>query len=281
MSVVIGIDVGGSTTKIVGFRKEGEKISLIEPQFVRANDPLTACYGAFGKFTDENRLAISDVDKVMMTGVGSSYVKRNLYGLDCVHVPEFSSIGRGGLYLSGLDEALVVSMGTGTALVHAKRGGEMRYLGGTGVGGGTIMGLSRLLLQAESIEHIADYAETGDLSKIDLRIGDLSSKENLVILSKELTASNFGNVSDIASREDIALGILNMVFETSAMVSVFAAHEAGVKDIVLTGNLTRFPHCERKFRELNSPHYNYGVNFIIPDNSRYSTVIGTALSGLK
>ena len=280
MSVVIGIDVGGSTTKIVGFHKENGKIDLIEPQFVRANDPLTACYGAFGKFTDENRLAISDVDKVMMTGVGSSYVKRNLYGLDCVHVPEFTSIGRGGLYLSGLDEAIVVSMGTGTAIVHAKKNGEMKYLGGTGVGGGTIMGLSKLLLQAESIEHISDYAETGDLSKIDLRIGDLSTKENLSALAQELTASNFGNVSDIATREDIALGILNMVFETIAMVSVFAAREAGVKDIVLTGNLTRFPHCERKFRELNQPHYNYGVNFIIPENSRFSTVIGTALSGL-
>ena len=280
MSVVIGIDVGGSTTKIVGFHKENGKIDLIEPQFVRANDPLTACYGAFGKFTDENRLAISDVDKVMMTGVGSSYVKRNLYGLDCVHVPEFTSIGRGGLYLSGLDEAIVVSMGTGTAIVHAKKNGEMKYLGGTGVGGGTIMGLSKLLLQAESIEHISDYAETGELSKIDLRIGDLSTKENLSALAQELTASNFGNVSDIATREDIALGILNMVFETIAMVSVFAAREAGVKDIVLTGNLTRFPHCERKFRELNQPHYNYGVNFIIPENSRFSTVIGTALSGL-
>ena len=280
MSVVIGIDVGGSTTKIVGFRKEDGKISLIEPQFVRANDPLTACYGAFGKFTDENRLEISDVDKVMMTGVGSSFVKRNLYGLDCVHVPEFTSIGLGGLYISGLDEAIVVSMGTGTAIVHAKRNGEMKYLGGTGVGGGTIMGLSRLLLQAESIEHISDYAETGDLSKIDLRIGDFSTKENLASLASDLTASNFGNVSDIATREDIALGILNMVFETIAMVSVFAAREAGVKDIVLTGNLTRFPHCERKFRELNSPQYNYGVNFIIPENSRFSTVIGTALSGL-
>ena len=246
---------------------------------MRANDPLTACYGAFGKFTDENGLAISDVEKVMMTGVGASYVKRNLYGLDCVHVPEFTSIGRGGLYLSGLTEALVVSMGTGTALVHAKQNGEMRYLGGTGVGGGTIMGLSRLLLQAESIEHIADYAETGDLSKIDLRIGDIAD-ENLAILSRELTASNFGNVSDIATREDIALGILNMVFETIGMVSVFAAHEAGVQDIILTGNLTRFPHCEKKFAELNGLRKNYGVNFIIPENSRFSTVIGTALSGL-
>ena len=49
MSVVIGIDVGGSTTKIVGFRKsEGGKAELICPQFVRANDPVTATYGAFG-----------------------------------------------------------------------------------------------------------------------------------------------------------------------------------------------------------------------------------------
>ncbi len=280
MSVVIGIDVGGSTTKIVGFRKTSDGISLIEPQFVRANDPITATYGAFGKFTDENELAISDISKVMMTGVGSSYVKRKLYGLECAHVPEFHSIGLGGLYLSRLDNALVVSMGTGTALVHAKKDGDMKYLGGTGVGGGTIMGLSRLLLQAESIEHIVEYAESGNLANIDLRIGDFTSAENLTTLSRDLTASNFGNVSDVASKEDIALGILNMVFETVGMVSVFAAHEVGVENIVLTGNLTRLPHCSKKFAELNGLKANYGVNFIIPENSRFATVIGTALSGL-
>ncbi len=280
MSVVIGIDVGGSTTKIVGFRTEGDSTRLIEPQFVRANDPITATYGAFGKFTDENELAISDIKKVMMTGVGSSYVKKKLYGLNCEHVPEFHSIGLGGLYLSGLDNALVVSMGTGTALVHAERDGEMKYLGGTGVGGGTVMGLSRLLLQAESIEHIVEYAELGNLANIDLRIGDFTAPENLTALSRDLTASNFGNVSDVASKEDIALGILNMVYETIGMVSVFAAHEVGVENIVLTGNLTRLPHCARKFNELNSLRQNYGVNFIIPENSRFATVIGTALSGL-
>ena len=48
---VLGIDVGGSTTKIVGFRKEKEGLSLIPPQFVRAADPITSIYGAFGKFT--------------------------------------------------------------------------------------------------------------------------------------------------------------------------------------------------------------------------------------
>ena len=281
MSVVIGIDVGGSTTKIVGFQRNGGENTLIKPQFVRANDPITACYGAFGKFTDENGLKISDIEKVMITGVGSAFVKNGIYGLECQHVPEFESIGLGGLYLSGLSNALVVSMGTGTALVHAQAGGEMKYLGGTGVGGGTIMGLSRLLLQAESIDHIAKYAESGDLSKVDLRIGDLTTKENLTALSRELTASNFGKLSDLATREDLALGIFNLVFETIGMVSVFAAHEAGCQDIVLTGNLTRFPHCETKFNELSALKKNYGVNFIIPENARFSTVIGTAISGLK
>ncbi len=276
-NITIGIDVGGSTTKIVGFRNTGGGMELIEPQIVRANDPLTSTYGAFGKFTDENRIPISSIDKVMMTGVGSSYVKHDLYGLDCRRVEEFKSIGLGGLYLSGLDDALVVSMGTGTAIVHSKKNGEMNYLGGTGVGGGTLVGLSKLLLQAGSIDHIIEFAEGGELSNIDLKIKDISASGSG--LSKELTAANFGNVSDVATKSDIALGIMNMVFETVGMVSIFASRHVGVKDIVLTGNLTRLPFCGQKFEEFNTMH-NYGVSFMIPKNAQFSTVIGTALSGL-
>lgn len=276
MGIIIGIDVGGSTTKIVGFKKDGGSFKLIEPQFVKANDPLTATYGAFGKFTDENGIAISDIEKVCMTGVGSSYVKRDLYGIDCMRVPEFTCIGRGGLYLSGLADALVVSMGTGTALVHASKE-KMEYLGGTGVGGGTLMGLSELLTGAQSVEHIVEYAEGGDLSMIDLKIKDITAPDALAGLSRDMTASNFGNVSDVATKSDIALGILNMVYETVGMVSVFAARHCGVKDVVLTGNLTRLPFCKKKFEEFNG--MGYGVRFIIPDRAQFATVIGSALSG--
>lgn len=279
MSVVVGIDIGGSTTKIVGIRvaEDGSR-TLIKPQNVKATDPLTAVYGAFGKFTDENRLEIKDISRVMMTGVGSSYVKRNLYGLDCKRASEFESIGKGGLYLSGLREALVVSMGTGTAMVHAK-GDKMSYLGGTGVGGGTLMGLSKLLLKAENIDHIAEYADGGDLANIDLRIRDITAKEAMSDLAADMTAANFGNVSDVATKSDIARGIMNMVFETVAMVSVFAARSVGVKDVVLTGNVTVLEQCRAKFKEIGE--MNYGVNFIIPEYSRYATVIGAALRGVE
>ena len=45
--IIIGIDVGGSTPKIVGV---DDSRNLIEPMFVRATDPITSLYGAFGKF---------------------------------------------------------------------------------------------------------------------------------------------------------------------------------------------------------------------------------------
>ena len=278
MSVVVGIDVGGSTTKIVAVREDGGVRTLIEPQIVRANDPVTATYGAFGKFTDENNLKIQDITRVMMTGVGSSFVKRDLYGLECRKVEEFNSIGVGGLYLSGLDEALVVSMGTGTAMVHAKRGGEMNYLGGTGVGGGTLLGLTKLLTKAENSRHIEELAAAGDLEKIDLRIKHMTESESLSTLSRELTAANFGRVSDLASHEDVALGVMNLVFETIGMVSIFAARSVGVRDIVLTGNVTQFAYCKEKFDFFND--LGYGVRFSIPDRSRFATAIGTAMLGL-
>lgn len=280
MSVIIGIDVGGSTTKIVGFERDGEKNRLIEPQFVRANDPVTATYGAFGKFTDENKLSIKDIDKIMMTGVGSSFIKRDLYGLECVKVPEFNGIGLGGLYISGLDEAVVVSMGTGTAVVHARPDGKMDYLGGTGVGGGTLMGLSKLLLAAESIDHIEEYAALGNIGNIDLRIKDMTASDSKSMLSADLTASNFGNVSDLATKEDMALGIMNIVYETIGMVSIFAAKSVGVKNIVLTGNLTRLAFCKEKADFFNSLKPMYGVNLIMPKLSEYATVIGAAMHGL-
>ena len=277
MSVVIGIDVGGSTTKIVAVRDEGGVRTLIEPQIVKANDPVTATYGAFGKFTDENGLKIQDITRVMMTGVGSSFVKRDLYGLDCRKVEEFNSIGVGGLYLSGLDEALVVSMGTGTAMVHAKRGGKMNYLGGTGVGGGTLLGLTKLLTGAESSRHIEELASAGDLEKIDLRIKHMTESESLSALSRELTAANFGKVSDLATHEDVALGAMNLVFETIGMVSVFAARSVRVRDVVLTGNVTQFAYCKEKFDFFND--LGYGVKFLIPERSRFATAIGAALLG--
>ena len=273
-NTIIGIDVGGSTTKIVGFQKQDGEQKLISPLFVKAGDPITSLYGAFGRFLCDNGLTLDDIDRVKVTGVGSSYLNKPIYELDCDNVSEFESIGRGGLYISGLDEAIVVSMGTGTALVHAKKGEGVSYLGGTGVGGGTLVGLSKLLIGMNNVSHIEELAEQGDINKIDLKIKDISNPGRFDGMSAELTASNFGKVSDLADRADIAAGIINTVFETIAMMAIFAARGKGISDIVLTGNMTTFSSCKKVFGEMSTL---FGVNFIIPENAQFATVIGAAL----
>lgn len=276
---VIGIDVGGTTTKIVGFRmKENGEQELIAPQFVRATDPLTSIYGAFGKFTSQNGLGLSDIDKILMTGAGSSVIKQNIYNLNCTFVPEFSSSGIGGLYLSGLSEAIVVSMGTGTALVHAKKNGnkcDVKYLGGTGIGGGTLTGLSRRLIGVDTVGHIEQLCRDGNLDNVDLRIKDISQTHTYHGINENLTASNFGKLSDMATNADLALGLANMVAETIAMLAIFAARNYKLRDVVLIGNLTTISPIRDAFADLEK---DFGIHFVIPENAQFGTVIGAALN---
>ena len=274
--IIIGIDLGGSTTKIVGFDSDCCAARLIDPLFVRATDPITAVYGAFGKFLDTNNFSLEDIRKVMVTGVGASYLSKPLYGLPCEKVAEFTANGLGGLYLSGLERALITSCGTGTSLVYAERGAEPKYLGGTGVGGGTLVGLSKKMLNMDNVEHISELAKNGTLGNIDLKINDITKSDILPGFGDIMTASNFGSVSDLATREDIALGIINMVFETIGMVSIFAARNYNLRDVVLTGNLSAVAQAPEIFDILNRM---FDMNFIIPDNSSFGTVIGAALMG--
>ncbi|MBR5446280.1 MAG: type II pantothenate kinase [Clostridia bacterium] len=274
--IVIGIDVGGSTTKIVGFGQKNGSWELIAPLFVKATDPITSIYGAFGKFLVSNDLNLSDIEKVMITGVGSTYITKPIYDLPFERIEEFRSNGLGGLYLSGLDKAIITSCGTGTALVYATRETEPQYLGGTGVGGGTLMGLSKKMLGLENIQHIEKMAENGFLSNIDLKIKDISRNDIVPGFGDTMTASNFGKLSDMATKNDIAKGLLNMVFETIGMMSIFAARNYNIKDIVLTGNLTSVGYAAEVFDTLNKM---FDMRFQIPENSRFGTVIGAALAG--
>lgn len=273
--VTIGIDIGGSTTKIVGFSTDNG-YTLIEPLSVKATDPITSVYGAFGKFLTQNNLELSDIEKVAITGVGSKYITKPLYSLPCENVPEFRCIGLGGLYLSKFEKAIVVSMGTGTALVHASHGGKIDYLGGTGVGGGTLVGISEKLIGVGNVEHIAALAESGNLDNIDLRIKDITP--GTYDLPANMTAANFGKVSDLATKEDLALGLMNMIYETIGMMAVFNSRMHNTNDVVLTGNLTQTPQASVAFATLSEM---FNVNFVIPERAQYSTVIGAALCALS
>lgn len=272
MSVIIGIDVGGSTTKIVGYTDRVKPVGMLK---VEAADPQTSAYGALGKFINENKLSLADVKQIIVTGVGSSLFKKEIYGIPTCSVDEFKAIGLGGLALSNKKEGLVVSMGTGTAFVRAGKKGIF-HIGGSGVGGGTVVGLSSRLCGVKSFRTVVKLAEKGKLGKVDLNIGDISTRA-ISTLTKEITASNFGKMEDGLVAADLAAGVLNMVFQTIGMMAVFACRNENMKDVILTGTLAQVPSATKVFDMLHDMH---GVNFIIPKNALYATATGAALSYL-
>lgn len=271
MSLVIGIDVGGSTTKIVGI-EDGNIIK--SPMNITANDPITSLFGAFGKYLYDNNIALEDVEHVMLTGVGSSGVTMPIYGLPTTHVDEFVSDGLGARFDSGLDRLVVVSMGTGTTLVRVD-GDKINHIGGISMGGGTLQGLSHLLLKTSHIDDVVEMASRGDISHINLQIKDIS-KGDIEGLPMHATASLFGKaVSGNATQEDIAKGLICMVLETIGSCAVLSQIGGGFKDFVLIGNLTRLPECQLIFPMMESL---YDVRFHIPEHARYCTALGAALS---
>ena len=268
MGKIVGIDVGGSTTKIIGF--DGDK--LFSPLLVKATDPVSSVYGAFGRFLTENQIQLAHIDRIMVTGVGSTFINEKVLGIPTYKVDEFLAIGLGGLFLSGLAKAVIVSMGTGTAFVMAENG-RARHLGGSGVGGGTLLGLSNRMLNVRNFSDIVEMAKSGDLKHVDLSIGDISHNE-LVGMPEDTTASNFGKMIDLASKDDIALGIINMVFQTIGMLAIFCARNEKVGHVVLTGNLTNVPQSQEVFEGLTRLH---GMVFHIPENAEFATAVGAAL----
>ena len=60
------------------------------------------------------------------------------------------------------------------------------------------------------------------------------------------------------------------------VMSIFAARNYGIKDVVLTGNLSSVAYAAEVFDTLNKM---FDMRFQIPENSRFGTVIGAALAG--
>ncbi len=269
MEIRIGIDIGSSTTKIVAFHQD----RMLDPMVVCADSQVASLYGAFGRYLYENNLELNDIAGVYITGVGSKYVDKPVYGCPTYRVDEFEATGTGGYYLTDKKEVIVVSMGTGSFIVKVTEE-EMKHLGGVGLGGGTICGLSSIMLNTSDINEIAALSRRGDVSKIDLQIGDLS-KEKLPGLNMDVTASNFGKADAQSKQEDIAAGIIHMVIENICQAAILASVNTGIKDYILIGGLTRFFECQQiieAFKRL------WDVEITIPEYSDYATAIGAVIA---
>ena len=187
-------------------------------------------------------------------------------------ISEIDAIGFGGSALANYSDCIVVSIGTGTAIVHfSKR--EARHVAGTGLGGGTIKGLSSIICGLEDPLEIETRALKGDPSKINLTISDLGY-EGLSFLSSDMTASNFADVKS-DKPEDMAAGILRLVGETVGIIASLCAREFNCPDrIVVVGKVANSQFIRHTIDLVGKL---YQTQFTFPEDPGYATVYGAAM----
>jgi len=266
--LIIGIDIGSTTTKAVSL-EEGLVVKKIK---TKAEDAVTSATGALGKMILENGIKISDIKRIMITGAGATKIQGELFGIPTEKVNEITAIGVGGMFLSGKDNIVIANIGTGTAIIEARKD-KITHLGGSGVGGGTILGLSKKLLSLSSLTDIMELAESGNLEPVDLLLEDIMITD-LSFLNKKSTASNFGKMLDTARDEDIALGIINLVYQTIGMLAVFAARSRNIDRVIVTGSGSHNHLGQSMLAEITHLH---SVAFEYPEGAEYTTAVGAGL----
>lgn len=248
----IGIDFGATTTDIVALY--GRKIKGIS-------------FSAKKKYSVGELVRKLGVDgDIYVTGGNSGKKKYK-------HINEIKAIGVGGAFLAKKKKCLVASLGTGTCIVNVN-GNKINHVGGSGVGGGTVLGLSKLLGGINNIKSIERLTSKGNLQSMDITVKDIIGS-GIGKVPGHSTASNFGKALS-KRKEDRVLAACTMVGQVAAMLCIFASDSSGQKNIVLTGKLTEIKPVVIAMKKVAKI---YNKNFIIPKYAGIGTAIGAALDG--
>jgi type II pantothenate kinase len=260
--MIMGIDVGGTNTQGVVFDGKVLKAACS----VEGNTPKRAlkCYTCLQKKAGGRC-------KVVLTGGGSRKVRKGDLPLPFRLVGEIRAIGKGGEYLSGKRSVFVASIGTGTAFVSVKNR-VARHLGGTGMGGGTIYGLSNLLLNRPVSD--AEKLAKGGRGVMDLTVKDIVGS-GIGRIPAKATASNFGRACRRWGKGEISHSMLKMVGETIGVMSYFAAKTVGQeRNMLMCG---RVALNETVKKTMTDSVKLMGGKAQFPKNAEYCAAIGAAL----
>lgn len=265
----VAVDFGVSNTDVVLHDGAGTRHWIIPSEGQPDADRLRAALATGG-------IAPKDVAWIAVTGGNRSAIPSELDGRVVHRVEEVIAIGRGGLALAELDRAVVTSAGSGTAVVVAGPEGA-HHITGTGVGGGTLVGLSRMLVGTVDPREIDALARAGKDSTHNLMIGEVLGQA-IGSLPPETTAVNFGRVARQpvdASREDTAAALVNLVGQVIAIVAINAARAQQLEHAVIVGHLTDLPSIRRTFGLVAK---FYGANLVIPEDGGQATALGALLT---
>jgi type II pantothenate kinase len=223
----IGIDAGGSLIKIAYHEHENLHIKTY------SNSELEQVTSWLSQVS-------SDVT-IYATGGKAGFFK-NLQSDSCRIIEEFEAVAKGSRYLlqeeKGIrdEEFILVNIGTGTSIFHVTKDSYERVLG-SGIGGGTLMGLGYLITGKADFHLFTSMAASGDNRNSDLLVRDIYAPDEPPIFG-DLTAANFGkaHLNKAATEHDYLASVMHVIGETIILLAGQAAARKQMKRIVFVGS---------------------------------------------
>ncbi|MDA3130238.1 type II pantothenate kinase [Aliibacillus thermotolerans] len=271
----VGIDAGGTLSKIVYETESGWECKKIPT--VRINE-ITEWIRA--RFSYPQLHITGGKAGALLEKLSFPAKKINEFEATCEGVKWL--LEKNNLTTETSPRFMVTNVGTGTS-IHCVEGDYYERIGGSGMGGGTLLGLTYLLTGEDNYDNILELSKKGDSRSLNITVDDIYSHE-VPPISGSLTASNFGNVakmkSTTLSKEDYIAAVVRMVGETITTMSVQAAERLNTEAIVYIGSTfdgnETLKEIIRTYTELR------GKKPFFLENGEFSGAIGALMNnGLK
>ncbi|ANM58054.1 pantothenate kinase 1 [Arabidopsis thaliana] len=142
---------------------------------------------------------------------------------------------------------LLVNIGSGVSMIKVDGDGKYERISGTSLGGGTFLGLGKLLTKCKSFDELLELSHHGNNRVIDMLVGDIygGTDYSKIGLSSTAIASSFGKaISDGKELEDyqpedVARSLLRMISNNIGQIAYLNALRFGLKRIFFGGFFIR------------------------------------------
>ena len=271
---IIASDIGSTNIKAIvlytEINKNEEDIKLIGKVRKKSTDFTNFFY----ELKDNYKIEDSEIECIVVTGTGASFLDDKINDINIIKIDEFVAIAYGGIVLSKLDEAVITSIGTGTTIVHSDLD-IIERIGGTGLGGGTFVGLSNAILKNRlkdiniiSFDELIEMSKKGNRFNVDLSIGDIS-KLSIGNMSKDITAANFAAINKKFNDCDLVAGVSNMVLENISLL----VKAVNIRDlpVVYIGTMVTDEFVKNRLMKI-AEYTKSKIHFV--DNADFAIAIG-------
>lgn len=267
----IGIDVGGTLTKVAYF-EENHQLKLLH--FPSAD--LEKVSDWIASFKEDIQIGL--------TGGRAEQLKTFLRTHENLHyLVEFDATVAGVKYQlhnegHEFSNAIITNIGTGTS-IHLLKEDDHERIAGTGIGGGTLLGMSALMTGEYQFLDIVNLSAKGSRAEVDMLVSDIYFG-NKTPIDGGLTASNFGDAGLRPllerSKEDILATVQGLVGEVISTLSIQCAVAENVKHIVYIGSTLSMNKPLQQIIGSYTKRKNH-IPVFLPDNG-YSGAIGALLN---